>query len=297
MNSKIFFKIIIPFIIIISIVYLFFVYYLDTNNEIITIFPDKSPTKIKPAEAGGIVVANSNNIIYENFQSNKKSHTFSILQPEPEKPLNIILNKPQNEEVTDPIDTILNAIIEKEPNQNSVNLSVFDSQDNSNDIIIPNIIQPSIIKIEALNEANTTNEFVSSENLDNKEESVTVEQNQASDSPINRMGLNIVKISQKNNTNKNNNLYQEKLDNQHKGFYRLQLASVKSELEATQEGERIKKKYNKILLNATISVKKVPYDKGKFFYLALAGNYDSLSKAKTICKKLANNQQNCIITN
>lgn len=283
MNTKIFFKIIIPFCIIISVLYLFLLYYGNTNNEIITIYPDKSPAKIKPVERGGIVVANANNIIYENFQSNKKPSAPSILQPEPEKPFNIIINKDRDGEVTDPIDAILSGIIEKEPNQDATDISVFDSQD----IILPNIIKPEIIKSEASQELTKTNESIALGNLEPKEELAQIKQ-----TPASKLGLNIVKIPKKND-----NTYQEKSYNKYQGFYRVQLASVKSELEATQEGERIKKKYSKILANATISAKKVPYNKGKFFYLVLAGDYDSLSKAKTICKKLANNQQNCIITN
>jgi len=283
MNTKIFFKIIIPFGVIISVLYLFLLYYGNTNYEIVTIYPDKSPTKIKPVERGGIIVANSNNIIYENFQSNKKPSTSSILQPEPEKPLNIIANKARDGEVTDPIDAILSGIIEKESNQGTTDISVFDSQD----IILPNIIKPEIIKTEASQELTETNEFITSGDSEPKEELTQIKQETAS-----KLGLNIVKIPKKND-----NSYQEKSHNHYQGFYRVQLASVKSELEATQEGERIKKKYSKILANAIISVKKVPYNKGKFFYLVLAGDYDSLSKAKTICKKLANNQQNCIITN
>jgi hypothetical protein len=77
--------------------------------------------------------------------------------------------------------------------------------------------------------------------------------------------------------------------------YKVQLGSVKSEAEAIKEGERIKKKFPKILKNVVITTKKVKYDDGKFFYLILAGDYGSLSQAKTVCKKLAYNKQSCVL--
>ena len=43
------------------------------------------------------------------------------------------------------------------------------------------------------------------------------------------------------------------------------------------------------------TTKKVKYDDGKFFYLILAGDYGSLSQAKTVCKKLAYNKQSCVL--
>ena len=100
--------------------------------------------------------------------------------------------------------------------------------------------------------------------------------------------LNIIKLekgSKATNTKSCNN-YES---------YKIQLGSVKSETEAMQEGERIKKKFPKILKNVVITTKKVKYDDGKFFYLILAGDYGSLSQAKAVCKKLAYNKQSCVL--
>ncbi|MGX6960524.1 MAG: SPOR domain-containing protein [Rickettsia endosymbiont of Pentastiridius leporinus] len=100
--------------------------------------------------------------------------------------------------------------------------------------------------------------------------------------------LNIIKLDKEN---KNSNLKAtHNLDS-----YKVQLGSVKSETQAIQEGERIKKKFPKILKNAVITTKKVKYADGKFFYLILAGNYDSLSQAKAVCKKLSYQKQSCLL--
>ncbi|WP_253307973.1 MULTISPECIES: SPOR domain-containing protein [unclassified Rickettsia] len=113
-----------------------------------------------------------------------------------------------------------------------------------------------------------------------------------SDSPKieeNKTGLNIIKVSRDDEKVKKAQNYDEV------GGYKVQLASVKSEAEAIAEGERIKKKFIKILKNADITTKKVKYDDGKFFYLVLAGDYKSLAQAKAICKKLSYQQQSCVL--
>jgi len=104
----------------------------------------------------------------------------------------------------------------------------------------------------------------------------------------NETDLNIIKLEKgsKANNTKNCNNYES---------YKIQLGSVKSEAEAMKEGERIKKKFPKILKNIVITSKKVKYDDGKFFYLILAGEYGSLGQAKAVCKKLAYNKQSCVL--
>ncbi|XVN40303.1 MAG: SPOR domain-containing protein [Rickettsia endosymbiont of Argas persicus] len=103
-------------------------------------------------------------------------------------------------------------------------------------------------------------------------------------------GLNIIKLEKKNRNN-----YTDIKKSNNSIVYKVQLGSVKSEAEAIKEGERIKKQFSKILKNAVISTQKVKYDDGKFFYLILAGNYDNLSQAKAVCKKLAQNKQSCVL--
>ncbi len=115
-----------------------------------------------------------------------------------------------------------------------------------------------------------------------------IEPNDASQK--NETGLNIIKRD-KESTDRNKNIKSYiKLNT-----YKVQLGSVKSEADAINEGERIKKKFPKILKNAVITTQKVKYDDGKFFYLILASNYDNLSQAKEVCKKLAQNKQSCVL--
>jgi len=104
----------------------------------------------------------------------------------------------------------------------------------------------------------------------------------------NKTGLNIIKLEKTNN-------HKNIKGSDNLNGCKVQLGSVKSETEALKEGERIKKKFPKILKNAVITAQKVKYDDGKFFYLILAGNYDNLSQAKAVCKKLAQNKQSCVL--
>lgn len=106
----------------------------------------------------------------------------------------------------------------------------------------------------------------------------------------NETGLNIIKLDKENKNNR-----RDIKSNNYPASYKVQLGSVKSEAEAIREGERIKKKFPKILKNAVITTQKIKYDDGKFFYLILAGNYDNLSQAKAVCKKLAQNKQSCVL--
>jgi septal ring-binding cell division protein DamX len=102
--------------------------------------------------------------------------------------------------------------------------------------------------------------------------------------------LNIVKITEKTNKTREMNSSKHAV-----GSYKIQLASVKSQTIALSEWERIKKKYQKILQNSVVSLKKVQIAKGQFFYIVLAGNYSSITQAKAICRKLSAKQQDCIV--
>lgn len=106
----------------------------------------------------------------------------------------------------------------------------------------------------------------------------------------NKTGLNIIKLEKENKHNRKDIKNFNNLNS-----YKVQLGSVKSEAEALKEGERIKKKFPKILKNAAITTQKVKYDDGKFFYLILAGNYNNFSQAKSVCKKLAQHKQSCVL--
>ncbi|WP_341761875.1 SPOR domain-containing protein [Candidatus Tisiphia endosymbiont of Thecophora atra] len=257
------------FSIISGITYLVYTNYSRNSGQVVTIYPDPSPTKIKPQDSGGIVIPNANNIIYESLQQ-KKTNKPVILQPEPEKPLNIAKQKlAESDEELDSIDTILFSIVETD--QAKYEKHKLSKDEEETETILPNIIK---------------NDLVQKENLIEQKSVPIVQQSN------NKAGLNVIKV-----TESHRKIDETQLNKSNQGGYKIQLASVKSESEANQEGERIKKKYAKILNNTVITIKKVQSDKGNFFYLILVGNYQSISQAKAICNKLSYNQQGCIITN
>ncbi|WP_342278991.1 SPOR domain-containing protein [Candidatus Tisiphia endosymbiont of Myopa tessellatipennis] len=250
------------FSIISGLTYLVYTNYSRNSGQVVTIYPDPSPTKIKPQDSGGIVIPNANNIIYESLQQ-KKTNKPVILQPEPEKPLNIAKQKlAESDEELDSIDTILFSIVETD--QAKYEKHKLSKDEEETETILPNIIKNDLVQKENLIEQQSNN----------------------------KAGLNVIKV-----TESHRKIDETQLNKSNQGGYKIQLASVKSESEANQEGERIKKKYAKILNNTVITIKKVQSDKGNFFYLILVGNYQSISQAKAICNKLSDNQQGCIITN
>ncbi|UCM86021.1 MAG: SPOR domain-containing protein [Rickettsia endosymbiont of Culicoides impunctatus] len=271
MVNRILFRVLILLSILSGIAYLVYTNYNQDSGQIVTIYHDQLPTKIKPQDSGGIVIPNANNIIYENLQQKKISKPI-ILQPEPEKPLNITRQQSaQSDEDIDSIDTILFGIIETD--QVKYEKHKLSKNEEGTEIILPNIIK---------------NESVQQENL---VEQIPIPIAQQPNS--NKAGLNIIKVTESRRKIDDTQL----LNKSNQGGYKIQIASVKSESEANQEGERIKKKYARILNNTVINIKKIQSDKGSFFYLVLVGNYQNIKQAKAICKKLSDNQQGCIITN
>ncbi|MGI4776266.1 MAG: SPOR domain-containing protein [Janthinobacterium lividum] len=106
-----------------------------------------------------------------------------------------------------------------------------------------------------------------------------------------RKTLNIIKYNKESGHKIGERIIEGNIDEN----YMIQLASVKSEVEGTLIGERIKRKYRKILESYSITLKKIKDKNGQFFYLVLAGNCPNISIAKAVCKKLAYHQQSCMI--
>lgn len=252
------FRIIIIFVIITGISYWFYNNYDLYDKEIITIYPDEAPTKVRPKETGGVTIANANNLVYESLGQKKPSKQI-ILQPEPEKPLNIVQSKSVGEPV-DSVEDIISIIVENDQSSSAKD------QDIAADIIKDNLDQEKELELEEQKSSKIDNQF----NPD-------------------KTGLNIVKVTENRNVN-TKQLYRQKNQND----YKIQLASVKSELVANQEVERIKKKYSKILGKTSFNVKKVRSERGVYFYSVFAGSYKNIAEAKAVCKKLDTNQE-CII--
>ncbi len=271
MVNRVLLRIIILLSILSGVTYLVYTNYNQDSGQVVTIYHDQLPTKVKPQDSGGIVIPNANNIIYENLQQKKVSKSV-ILQPEPEQPLNITKQKSvQSDEDIDSIDTILFDIIETD--QVKYEKHKLSKNEEGTEIVLPNIIKNELVQKDSLIEQQT----------------VPVVQQPNS----NKAGLNIIKVTEPRRKIDETQL----LNKSNQGGYKIQIASVKSESEANQERERLKKKYGKILNNTIINIKKVQSDKGSFFYLVLVGNYPNINQAKAICKKLSDNQQGCIITN
>lgn len=244
--------------------YAIYTHYSWSSGEIVTIYPDLNPTKIRPKEAGGVVVANVGNIVYESLKSQKGKQKV-VLQPEPEKPLNLIHQPVFDDKNIDPIDEILSGIVESD----------YDKYQ----------------KHKVTNNTKTSDEKGLSENI--KHQPTQTENLQKKKDVSEQTGLNITRV-----TETRSKIYKHNLPNlQSKGRYKIQLASVKSVIEAEKELERIKKKYGKTLSRSNLAIKKVQYTKGKIFYIILAGEYKSIGEARLICRKLSDSSQSCIISN
>lgn len=112
------------------------IYYLyDDNGQIITIYPDLEPAKIKPQNAGGMILSNSESSIYENLQSQRKNAKKIIIQSEPEEPVSIIQKK-LDQEPTDNLDDIFKNISSIELSSDSNDLDIF---------TLPNVTSPTDI--------------------------------------------------------------------------------------------------------------------------------------------------------
>lgn len=79
------------------------------------------------------------------------------------------------------------------------------------------------------------------------------------------------------------------------GQYRIQLTAAYSMDDANKQMAYIKKKYPKILQNASLKVKKVKGKNGRIFFLVTAGDYPSFRHAKMVCKQFFYKKQNCIV--
>jgi len=249
-------------------------FYREAKHELVIIYPDHSTTKIKPQDVNNNISPTIENTIYDNFKAKKFSNRKVNLLPEPEQPINIIANNHKDDvqkKVIDPIDLIIAEIANNEQNKSTLTID---------DNIFPELLSENNSNQEVF-DYNVTN--LSKENNAKKQEIEVIENN-------NETYKNI-KITKVNENNKLNH-YATKQNNH--GF-KIQLASVKSENLGKIEGERIQKKFPKILGQSTITVQKTEPEKNKVFYLIFAGTFSNISKAKAACRKLSSKGQTCIV--
>jgi hypothetical protein len=123
-------------------------YYVQTNrtNTIITLVPDEGETKKKPEDPGGLVIPNSDSLVYEKLQPcNQKNRKINII-PGPEEPDLIVKNIDNSVMFVDSIDEILSGhdyedlqANNKSANDISDNTDIDEQEDKNKKIIIPGV--------------------------------------------------------------------------------------------------------------------------------------------------------------
>lgn len=229
-------------------------------GEVITLYPEEGETKIKPADAGGIVMPGAGNLIYETLKTQGKSNIgikSIYLLPEPEQPINI--GYKIDEESGDPIGAILAKTSIEEALSHKAS---------------------SIIDTKNLLKSTDAEDYIAA----------LIEE---SGPPLTQeKSLKVVKVQQGSSI-----LLSEKQSGNSSKRYKLQLASVKTETEGQVVWQRLQSKFPKILGKLNMQLKKVKRTNGSIFYLLQAGNYNTLNAAKVTCKKLSNAGQSCIPVN
>ena len=247
-------------VIVVGVLASYYYFHKKSKNEIITIAPDTDLIKKKPENPGGIVIPNSDSLVYEKLQSGvKKQRRINIL-PGPEEPI-MISNLTENDDLVmsmDVIDEILN---------NSEYFDLASTNEIENDdieeYILPNILKDQFGETK--------------EEVDNK---------------ILMPGsmLNIIKSNENYFNFGDQNIIKIKSDG-----YKIQLSIAPSKEDAKVRWQRIVNNHYKILSDANLIIKRIEGPNNRIFYMILAGNYPSANHAKLVCKKLITRKQNCIV--
>lgn len=229
------------------------------NREIIVLAPEMSATKKKPDDSGGLIIAHSENSLYEKLRLRSTSTEKINILPEPEEPMQLndklALDTPVL--ILDSIDEIL------------ANISIDEDVD---------LIQPENANIV--------------ENIESEDakEQIIVQKEEGTQIYVEGTKLNIVRSTNPRfGTNKIDVIKNEY------GGYKIQLSLVFSQNDAYSRWQEISKRHSKILKGANLIVKKINGQNDRIFYMIMAGTYPSLNQAKLVCKKLILHKQNCIV--
>lgn len=237
-------------------------FWYEKEVQIVTIEPEAGAAKIRPEEPGGIVIPNTDSLVYNQEIFNKKRIQ---LLPAPEEPINIprpILDNSSDQLIyTDSIDDILNNLerYEKLYSESSSNADLTDSEGQNG---IP--------------ESVPTNEIAVNEQINSEDQT-----------GINPYNLEIQKATTKRRWTKNS---------VNQNGYLVQLGVAFNENDASNKWQLIKKKHSKLLGKREMILQKGQGNNGKFFYLIMTGYYESFSDAKYVCRQLIAQKQSCIIT-
>ncbi len=230
-----------------------------TSSDVVTLLPDDSKIKKKPKDPGGLVIPNSDSLVYESLRKNvSKGRKINIL-PDPEEPIEISRTQEPNTKNLDSIDAILDNIDYYE--NEYMSQEEVEGKENS-DYVVPNIL---LAKTD--------------DNQDDK--SIYIP----------GTSLNIIKA-----LDGGYKITDYQLINNEDVGYKIQLSSSYSQNDAKSQWQAIRQKHRKILSDANLIIKKVEGKNERIFFLVMAGNYPSLSHAKLVCKQLSRRKQNCIVT-
>jgi hypothetical protein len=258
-NTK---KIFFIWLIFIGIFFGAYYFWYEKEVQIVTIEPEAGPIKVRPEEPGGIVIPNTDSLIYNQEIFNKKRIQ---LLPDPEEPINIprpVLDNSLEQVIyTDSIDDILNNLERYEKLYNELG---------SNTDLTNDEVQNGII-----------------ESIRTQEVAVNEPINSEKEKEVNPYDLEIQKATTKRRWIKNNI---------NQNGYLVQLGVAFNENDASHKWQLIKKKHNKLLGKREMILQKGQGSNGKFFYLIMTGYYESFSDAKYVCRQLIAQKQSCIIT-
>lgn len=255
-------KILLLIIAIVSVAVVSYLKYRKNSLKIVTLEPTLQEFKKKPTDPGGIVIPNSNSLIYEQLKwGGRNEPLLHHALSEPEAPLNIIYNQSTGDKLYSSIDEILDNIgyFEEDITQTEASNDAMPDS-----IAVEQQVAPSQIK------------------EDDKPEEDGFTQNTR---------FNFIKMSE---GHKLDYLRIKRIGDE--GGYKIQLGAAFSENEAKKEWDIIKQKHFAILKDAGLVLRKIEGKNERIFYLIMAGTYTSLSSAKLVCHKLSMRHQNCIIT-
>lgn len=233
-------------------------FYSSHSDDVVTLLPDDSETKKKPKDPGGLVLPNSDSLVYERLKGGSHRERKINLLPEPEEPIEIAKKQEVKTKLLDSIDEILDNI---EYYENEY-ITSEDNDTENTDYVVPNVLLAK-----------------DDDKLD--ENSIYVP----------GTSLNIIKALEGGHKIANYNVVDEE-----EGGYKIQLASAYSQNDAMKKWQYISQKHRKILNDANLIIKKIEGKNERIFFLVMAGSYPSLSHAKLLCKKLSKRKQNCIVT-
>ncbi len=227
-----------------------------SDSEIINLLPEERETKKKLIDPGGIVILNSDSLLYKKIKSRIFQRRKVNISSEPEEPLEILEKVNIQTKYLDSINEIL-AHIQYYKNR----LGDIEDGGISEDFVM-------------------VNTFFVKDNLENAD-TIFIP---ATKLKIIKAIKNRYKISRFSVAKK-----------EQKG-YKIQLSSAYSFKDAQKQWQRIRQRHFKILQDSNFIVKKIKGTNEKIFYLVIAGIYPSLNYANLLCKKLSACKQNCIAT-